>query len=114
MHLGGCPPALGGDAGRFLVAHAKRQTQPAGGCLEHDLVGQERLGQLVQLRVAEQAGPCEPAGDQPLRALIVFAPGEDPTARPMIDGQPVPVLTANQWAHAPRLWLDGLREKGAA
>lgn len=54
------------------------------------------------------------SGDQPLRALVVLAPGEDPTARPMIDGQPVPVLTANQWAHAPRVWLDGRREKGAA
>jgi serine/threonine protein kinase len=41
----------------------------------------------------------------PLRGVVIVVPGEDPSARPVVDGHPVPVVTANQWAHLPSAWL---------
>lgn len=41
-----------------------------------------------------------------LQALVVLVPGVDPQARPVIDGRPVPITTANQWAHLPSAWLN--------
>ena len=43
--------------------------------------------------------------DQVLRGLIVVVPGVDPGAMPALDGHPIPVITANQWAHLPSAWL---------
>jgi hypothetical protein len=44
-------------------------------------------------------------GDHPLTGAVIVVPGEDPSARPVVDGHPVPVVTANQWAHLPSAWL---------
>lgn len=53
-------------------------------------------------------------GDQPLEGLILMVPGDDPSARPVVDGQPIPVITANQWAHLPSAWLQSKLEGEAA
>lgn len=45
------------------------------------------------------------ASEQPLRSLVVVVPGVDPAAPPTIDRHPIPVVTANQWAHVPSAWL---------
>jgi len=46
-----------------------------------------------------------------LQGLIVLIPGVDPGAMPILDGHPIPVTTANQWAHLPSAWLT---DTGAA
>lgn len=53
-------------------------------------------------------------GDQPLRGAILIVPGDDPSARPVVDGRPLPVITANQWVHVPSAWLESRREVEAA
>jgi len=52
--------------------------------------------------------------DQPLTGLILLVPGDDPSARPVVDGRPVPIITANQWAHLPSAWLQTTQEGAAA
>ena len=52
--------------------------------------------------------------DEPLEGLILLVPGEDPSARPVVDGRPVPIITANQWAHLPSAWLHTTQEGEAA
>lgn len=44
--------------------------------------------------------------DQPLRAMVVVVPGEDPGVPPTVDGRPVGVVTPAQWAALPSAWLD--------
>ncbi|WP_165491756.1 BREX system serine/threonine kinase PglW [Egibacter rhizosphaerae] len=61
----------------------------------------ERLDVLERLR--EQV-TREPTADA-VRALLVLVPGQDPHARPSVDGHAIPVVTANQHAHVPRAWL---------
>ena len=89
------------------------QTMPA---VETELLGQhgvvvltglgllaryDRSTLLERLRDALTRG----ATDSSLRGLILVVPGEDPSARPVVDGMPIPVITANQWAHVPSAWL---------
>ena len=49
-----------------------------------------------------------------LRGVVLVVPGDDPSARPVVDGVPVPVITANQWAHLPSAWLAQYAEGQAA
>jgi serine/threonine protein kinase len=44
-------------------------------------------------------------GDHVLRGLVVVVPGADPTAKPVVDGIPVPVITPAHWTHLPSAWL---------
>ena len=44
----------------------------------------------------------------------LLAPNDEQEARPMIDGRPVPVFTAAQWARVPREWLAARRSAGGA
>jgi serine/threonine protein kinase len=53
-------------------------------------------------------------GAQPLSGMILIVPGDDPSARPVVDGRPLPVITANQWAHLPSAWLQSRLEGQAA
>lgn len=46
-------------------------------------------------------------GDQALRGLVVVVPGSDPTAKPVVDGVPIPVVTPSHWTHLPSAWLHG-------
>ena len=50
----------------------------------------------------------------PFKGVLLVVPGEDPAARPVVDGRPIPVITANQWAHVPSAWLRIEREGEAA
>lgn len=52
--------------------------------------------------------------DHPLMGAVVVVPGDDPSARPLVDGHPLPVVTANQWAHLPSAWLVHRPEGDAA
>ena len=52
--------------------------------------------------------------DQPLEGALLLVPGDDATARPVVDGRPVPIITANQWAHLPGAWLESNQEGEAA
>lgn len=61
----------------------------------------DRLQALERLRDTMTRGPAS----IPLTGLVVIVPGDDPSARPVIDGHPLPILTANQWAHLPGGWL---------
>ncbi|AXV04982.1 Tyrosine protein kinase:Serine/threonine protein kinase [Euzebya pacifica] len=45
-------------------------------------------------------------GDHALRGLALVVPGADPTAKPVVDGVPVPVITPAHWTHLPTAWLD--------
>ena len=45
-------------------------------------------------------------GDHKLTGLALVVPGADPTAKPIVDGVPVPVVTAAHWTHLPTAWLD--------
>jgi len=49
-----------------------------------------------------------------LKGVLLVVPGEDPAARPVVDGRPIPVITANQWAHVPSAWLRIEHEGEAA
>lgn len=62
----------------------------------------DRLSVLERIR---DAVTRDLAG-QPLSGLVAVVPGDDPSARPVVDGHPLPVLTANQWAHLPSAWLQ--------
>ncbi len=53
-------------------------------------------------------------GDQPLQGVLLTVPGDDPSARPVVDGRPIPIITANQWAHLPSAWLETTEEGEAA
>ena len=44
----------------------------------------------------------------------LLAPNDEQEARPMIDGRPVPVFTAAQWARVPREWLAARRSAAGA
>lgn len=39
-----------------------------------------------------------------LQGLVVVVPGDDPEARPTVDGTPVPVITAGEYTHIPSIW----------
>lgn len=52
--------------------------------------------------------------EQPLRGVVLIVPGDDPSARPVVDGRPIPVITAKQWAHLPSAWLESKRGEEAA
>jgi serine/threonine protein kinase len=41
-----------------------------------------------------------------LKGLILVVPSADRERRPVLDGTPVPVATAGQWARVPTSWLD--------
>ena len=41
-----------------------------------------------------------------LRGLVLLVPGTDRDQRPAVDGTPIPVVTAGQWARVPTSWLD--------
>jgi hypothetical protein len=41
-----------------------------------------------------------------LRGLVLLVPGTDRDERPKVDGAPIPVVTAGQWARVPTSWLD--------
>ena len=45
-------------------------------------------------------------GDHKLTGLALVVPGADPTAKPTVDGVPVPVITPAHWTHLPTAWLD--------
>lgn len=70
----------------------------------------DRLGLLDRLR----DGLTHGRNDKPLRGVLLIVPGDDPSARPIVDGRPVPVITANQWAHIPTAWLEQQQEGEAA
>lgn len=70
----------------------------------------ERMDTLARLRDRLTQGP----GGEPLVGLVVVVPGTDPNARPSVDGEAVPVITANQWAHIPSTWLKSLETTEAA
>lgn len=64
-----------------------------------------RYGQMGMLeRLRDQLTRMR--NDAALAGLAVVVPGNDPTARPIIGGEPIPVITPNQWAHLPSAWLD--------
>ena len=52
------------------------------------------------------------AGGPP--GVWLLAPNDEQEARPMIDGRPVPVFTAAQWARVPREWLAARRSAAGA
>ena len=52
------------------------------------------------------------AGGPP--GVWLLAPNDEQEARPMIDGRPVPVFPAAQWARVPREWLAARRSAGGA
>jgi serine/threonine protein kinase len=52
--------------------------------------------------------------DDALQGVVLVVPGDDPSARPMVDGRPIPIITANQWAHLPGAWLQSHEEGEAA
>lgn len=51
---------------------------------------------------------------RPLEGLLLLVPGDDASARPVLDGRPIPIITANQWAHLPSAWLRATQEGEAA
>jgi hypothetical protein len=44
--------------------------------------------------------------DEPLAGLLLLVPGTDRDKPPMVDGTPIPVVTASQWTRVPSAWLD--------
>lgn len=52
--------------------------------------------------------------EHPLQGVILLVPGDDPSARPVVDGKPIPIITANQWAHLPGAWIKMNQEGEAA
>lgn len=49
-----------------------------------------------------------------LKGLLIVVPGGDPNARPALDGEPIPVITPNQWGHIPSSWLASSKTTEAA
>lgn len=70
----------------------------------------DRMAVLERLRDALTRGTAR----QPLTGLVVLVPGDDPSARPVIDGRSIPVITPNHWAHLPGAWLQRSHEGEAA
>lgn len=68
----------------------------------------DRMAVLERLRDDLTRGSTE----RPLTGLVVLVPGYDPSAKPVIDGSPVRVVTASHWAHLPSAWLT--RDHAAA
>ena len=52
------------------------------------------------------------AGGPP--GVWLLTPNDEQEARPVIDGRPVPVFPAAQWARVPREWLAARRSAGSA
>jgi hypothetical protein len=69
-----------------------------------------RIDVLATLRDRLTRG-TEPAV---LAGLVLVVPGSDPHARPSIDGEAIPVITANQWGHIPSTWLRSFDTTEAA
>ncbi|MEK9509026.1 BREX system serine/threonine kinase PglW [Gemmatimonadota bacterium Y43] len=49
-----------------------------------------------------------------LQGAVLVVPGSDPTARPVVDGEAIPVVTANQWDHLSTAWLKTQLDPRAA
>jgi serine/threonine protein kinase len=60
-----------------------------------------QLGLIGQLRTAFMRSAS-------LRGCWLLLPADQQTDRPLIDGEPVPVLTTNEWARVPQPWLENL------
>lgn len=72
-----------------------------------------RYGKMDLLERLREAVTRE-ARDGGLRGVITVTPVAGVTARPTVDGQPVPVITQNQWARIPSAWLNTLKGGEAA
>lgn len=70
----------------------------------------DRSGVLANLRDAM----THRAHSHRLSGVVLMIPGDDPTSRPVVDGMPIPVITANQWGHVPSAWLSRIQEDEAA
>jgi hypothetical protein len=68
----------------------------------------KRYGALDWLeRLRDRTG----AADWPVRTLWVLLPAASLDDRPAVDGVPLPVLSANQWARVPLDWIQN-RHRG--
>jgi hypothetical protein len=52
--------------------------------------------------------------DEPLAGLLLLVPGTDRDKPPMVDGTPIPVVTAGQWTRVPSAWLDRGADDGVS
>lgn len=75
-----------------------------GTVLLHNLGLLARYGQLG-LVDALREGTSSKTGPS---GFVLVVPADDQRERPAIDGQAIPVLTANEWARIPRSWLRNL------
>ena len=71
--------------------------------LAYNLNWLKRYGQVVMLTRIAQA-----VQDGRLHGAWLLIPASPQTDMPLLDGDAVPVLTANQWAHIPESWRQNL------
>jgi hypothetical protein len=69
----------------------------------------QRYGQVVMLTRLHQA-----VQDGQLHGAWLLIPASPQTEMPLLDGEAVPVITNNQWAHVPESWCQNLHRSGAA
>lgn len=88
-------------------------TQTAGVAVLTDVGLLARYGKMDLLeRLREQV--TRQATDTPLKAVVIVTPSRGAGALPTVDGQPIPVITQNQWARLPSGWLARTSEGDAA
>lgn len=69
----------------------------------------QRYGQVVMLTRVQQA-----VQDGHLHGAWLLIPASPQTQMPLLDGEAVPVITSNQWAHIPESWCRNLhRSEGS-
>jgi hypothetical protein len=71
--------------------------------LAYNLNRLQRYGQMVMLPRIAQA-----VQDGRLHGAWLLIPASTQTQLPMLDGEAVPVITSNQWAHIPESWCQNL------
>ncbi|MGI8754516.1 MAG: hypothetical protein ACR2MB_01395 [Acidimicrobiales bacterium] len=105
----------GGDWGRLttLVARAVPQVEEqlaatAGTVVLRHLGMLTRYGHLALIeRLRDRL-----RGRDPIAGLWLLLGADDQRTRPLVDGQPVPVLTENELARVPSPWLANLHRSG--
>ena len=63
------------------------------------------LARYGQLRLVDELR-AEVMRRGQLRGCWLLVPSDQQVELPLIDGQPVPVLTRNEWARIPEPWLE--------
>lgn len=86
-----------------ILAHMKESRTPLFS-FPGLLARYDRMDLIEKLR--DEAG----TRNSPVHGAWLLVPTDGQSGRPMVDGQPVPVISASQWAAIPDAWIDGVLE----